>query len=39
VAAQNGLIKVNGTAFNPSGTFTRLDLAHAMSRLAGMPLQ
>jgi serine protease AprX len=39
VAVQNGLIKVNGTAFNPSGAFTRLDLAHAMSRLAGMPLQ
>jgi serine protease AprX len=39
VAVQNGLIKVNGLAFNPSGAFTRLDLAHAMSRLAGMPLQ
>ena len=39
VAVQNGLIKVNGTAFNPTGAFTRLDLAHAMSRLAGMPLQ
>lgn len=39
VAVQNGLIRVNGTTFNPSGAFTRLDLAHAMSRLAGMPLQ
>jgi serine protease AprX len=39
VAVQNDLIKVNGAAFNPTGTFTRLDLAHAMSRLAGMPLQ
>jgi serine protease AprX len=38
VAVQNGLIKVNGAAFNPSGAFTRLDLAHATSRLAGMPL-
>ena len=39
VAVQNDLIKVNGTTFNPLGAFTRLDLAHAMSRLAGMPLQ
>ena len=39
VAVQNGLIKVNGTTFNPSGAFTRLDLAHAMSGLAGLPLQ
>jgi S-layer family protein len=39
VAVQNGLIKANGPTFSPSGTFTRLDLAHAMSRLAGMPLQ
>jgi len=39
VAVQNGLIKANGATFNPSGAFTRLDLAHAMSRLAGMPLQ
>jgi hypothetical protein len=39
VAVQNGLIKGNGTTFNPSGAFTRLDLAHAMSRLAGMPVQ
>ncbi len=39
VAVQNGLIKANATTFNPSGAFTRLDLAHAMSRLAGMPLQ
>jgi len=39
VAVQNGLIKANGVTFNPSGAFTRLDLAHAMSQLAGMPLQ
>ena len=39
IAVQNGLIKANGAAFNPSGAFTRLDLAHAMSQLAGMPLQ
>jgi len=39
VAVQNGLIKTSGSTFNPSGAFTRLDLAHAMSRLAGMPLQ
>jgi hypothetical protein len=36
---QSGMIKANGATFNPSGAFTRLDLAHAMSKLAGMPLQ
>lgn len=34
VAVQNGLIKTSGTTFNPQGSFTRLDLAHAMARLA-----
>ncbi len=34
VAVQNGLIRVNGTGFNPQGAFTRLDLSHAMARIA-----
>lgn len=34
VAVQSGLIKTSGTAFNPQGSFTRLDLAHALARLA-----
>jgi serine protease AprX len=34
VAVQNGLIRTNGAAFNPQGSFTRLDLAHALARLA-----
>jgi serine protease AprX len=36
VAVQNGLIKTNGVNFYPQGNFTRLDLAHAMSRIAAM---
>jgi hypothetical protein len=36
VAIQNGLIRLNGTSFNPQGTFTRLDLSHAMVKLATM---
>jgi len=39
VAVQNGLIKPNGMAFNPQGTFTRLDLSRAMARLAAMNSQ
>ena len=39
IAVQNGLIRPNGAAFNPSGAFTRIDLAHAMSHLASMPLE
>jgi serine protease AprX len=39
VAVQNGLIKVNGTSFNPQGTFTRLDLSHAMARIATLAAQ
>ena len=39
VAVQNGLIKPNGTSFNPQGAFTRLDLSHAMSRIAGLASQ
>ena len=34
VAAQNGLINTNGVTFGPQAAFTRLDLSHAMSRLA-----
>ena len=34
VAVQNGLIKTTGTTFNPQGSFTRLDLSHAMVKLA-----
>jgi hypothetical protein len=36
MAVQNGLIKTNGTTFNPSGAFTRLDLSHAMAKLAAL---
>jgi serine protease AprX len=39
VAVQNGLIKPGGTAFNSSGAFTRLDLSHAMARLATLATQ
>ena len=39
VAVQNGLIKPDGMAFNPQGTFTRLDLSRAMARLAAMGSQ
>lgn len=34
VAVQNGLIKTSGTSFNPQGAFTRLDLSHALAKLA-----
>jgi serine protease AprX len=34
VAVQNGLIGTNGTSFDPQGSFTRLDLSHAMARIA-----
>jgi hypothetical protein len=36
---QNGLIKVNGTTFNSKGAFTRLDLSHAMARIATLAAQ
>jgi serine protease AprX len=39
VAVQHGLISANGTAFNPGGTFTRLDLSHAMVRLQTLATQ
>jgi serine protease AprX len=39
VAIQNGLLKTSGVTFNPQGSFTRADLAHAMSRLAAMATQ
>jgi len=34
VAVQNGLIRTSGMSFNPQGSFTRLDLAHALARIA-----
>ena len=36
VAVQNGLIMTSGTTFNPQGSFTRLDLAHAMVKLSSL---
>ncbi len=39
VAIQNGLIKPNGTAFNPQGAFTRLDLSRGMAKLANLATQ
>ncbi|HSQ22812.1 MAG TPA: S8 family serine peptidase [Pyrinomonadaceae bacterium] len=36
VAVQNGLIRTNGSNFYPQGNFTRVDLAHALSRIAAM---
>ena len=39
VAVQNGLIKTDGTSFNPQGSFTRLDLSHAMARIATLATQ
>jgi serine protease AprX len=39
VAVQNGLIRANGTSFNPQGAFTRLDLSHAMARIATLATQ
>jgi serine protease AprX len=36
IAVQNGLISANGVNFNPHNDFTRLDLAHALARLAAM---
>jgi serine protease AprX len=34
VAVQNGLIKIDGTTLNPQGTFSRLDLSHALAQIA-----
>ena len=39
VAVQNGLMRTTGTTFNPQGSFTRLDLSHAMVRLATLATQ
>jgi serine protease AprX len=39
VAVQNGLIKTNGVTFNPQGSFTRADLAHAMAQFASLATQ
>lgn len=36
VAVQYGLIRTQGATFNPQGSFTRLDLAHALARIAAM---
>lgn len=39
VAVQNGLIRTDGFAFRPQASFTRLDLSHAMCRLATLATQ
>jgi serine protease AprX len=39
VAVQNGLIRTSGASFNPQGSFTRLDLSHAMARIATLATQ
>jgi len=39
VAVQNGLITANDASFSPQGSFTRLDLAHAMARIATLATQ
>jgi len=39
LAVQSGLIRTNGTSFNPQGSFTRLDLSHAMARIGTLAAQ
>jgi serine protease AprX len=39
VAVQNGLIRTNGATFNPQAPFTRLDLAHALTKIASLTAQ
>jgi serine protease AprX len=39
VAVQNGLIKTDGVNFRPQSAFTRLDLSHALARLAALATQ
>jgi serine protease AprX len=39
LAVQNGLITTSGANFNPQGNFNRLDLAHAMARIATLATQ
>jgi len=39
VAVQHGLIKTDGSTFRPQTSFTRLDLSHAMVRLATLGTQ
>ncbi len=39
VGVQKGLIKTSGSSFNPQGSFTRLDLSHAMARVATLAAQ
>jgi hypothetical protein len=39
VAVQNGLITTSGANFNPQGNLNRLDLAHAMARIATLATQ
>jgi serine protease AprX len=39
LGVQKGLIKTSGSSFNPQGSFTRLDLSHAMARIATLATQ
>ena len=39
VAVQNGLIKTNGVNFYPQASFTRVDLARGLSRIAALSVQ
>lgn len=39
VGVQKGLIKTSGSSFNPQGSFMRLDLSHAMARIATLATQ
>jgi serine protease AprX len=39
VAVQNGIIRTSGSSFNPQGSFTRLDLSHALARIATLAAQ
>jgi serine protease AprX len=39
VAVQNGFIKTDGATFNPQSSFTRLDLSHALVRMATLATQ
>lgn len=39
VAVQNGLIRTSGATFNPQGSYTRLDLAQGMAKLANLASQ
>jgi hypothetical protein len=39
LGVQKGLIKTTGSSFYPQGSFTRLDLSHAMARIATLATQ